>query len=216
MIVLIFIITIALLLLIVAIVASSSSKTEGTKRKAKSASPREFAAESKVCPYCKIDLSKRNVPTRRSSFKCPGCSKKVYADPKQPIYPYPFLSETEKTYADYLRQLDIWIFARGSNADYAVMKDNLTRKFGHSPKPGDVIWGLMNLSMQTCGSDFRGDVRDLMKKFREFEKSLKPKPPKKAKPRTKTPKKNDPPPPQPTGPGDGHGGGPVSGVVLSC
>jgi len=127
----------------------------------------------KVCPYCQKDLSKRKTPTRRSQFTCPGCSEKVYAEPRQPIYPSPFLTEIQASYVKYLWQLDHWVFTMGSNAEYLRTKAALSARFGSEAKPGDVIWALMNESMlKTCQDQFEcGMLKKLMGDFRKFTKA---------------------------------------------
>jgi len=131
-----------------------------------------------LCPYCRIDLPPRKPPTRRSSFKCPACGGRIYVEPTQPIYPTPYLDETQRQYVRFLWQLDRWIFALGSDEDYARKKQELALQFGCEPGVGDVIWGLMNESLvKTCHGEWdRRDVRALMDKFRDFERSQKKKP----------------------------------------
>lgn len=128
-----------------------------------------------VCPYCQAELKRRKVPQRRSSFKCHSCSKKIYVEPDQPIYPSPFLTEVEAGYVGYLWQLDHWVFTMGSNEDYFRKKKELSKRFECEPGIGDVLWGLMNESMiKTCEDEAdRKMVKTLMNDFKTFEKDAK-------------------------------------------
>ena len=129
----------------------------------------------KSCPYCQEDFSSRKTPSRRSHFKCPGCSETIYVEPAQPIYPTPYLDEVQVTYVNFLRQLDHWVFGIGSDDDYRRKRAQLAKRFGKEPSVGDVIWGLMNDSLiKACQDQFeRKDMKNLMKEFREFEKEMK-------------------------------------------
>lgn len=123
------------------------------------------------CPYCGADFSARKPPRRLSKFKCTACSKTVQVNPYQFIYPTPYLTEIQEGYAGFLWQLDHWVFTIGSKQDYIAMRENLRQKFSAEPGVGDIIWGLMSLSMlKTCKDQWeRSDLRRLMESFRKFE-----------------------------------------------
>jgi hypothetical protein len=95
----------------------------------------------------------------------------VYVEPYQPIYPTPFLDETQVVYVNFLWHLDNWVFAIGSNEDYIKMRDELRLRFNSEPCVGDVIRGLMNDSMaKSCRDQWeRDDLKKLMDEFRKFE-----------------------------------------------
>ena len=103
-----------------------------------------------VCPYCNSHLKNRKLPKRRSSFKCPACGEQICVDLDQYVYPNMYLTETQAEYVGFLWQLDRWVWAKGSYADYLAMKAKLSAKFGGEAGIGDIIWGLMNESLGNC------------------------------------------------------------------
>lgn len=123
-----------------------------------------------VCPYCETEFKNRKRPTRRSSFKCPACKKPIAVEPKQYLYSSMYLTREQAQYVYYLWQLDRWVFAKGSFADYSQMKATLTMKFGGDPGVRDVVWGLMNESAATCGDKYSAEmIQELMDEFHRFE-----------------------------------------------
>jgi predicted RNA-binding Zn-ribbon protein involved in translation (DUF1610 family) len=116
-----------------------------------------------VCPYCKAELKNRKPPQRCSTFACPVCGESIYENPQQFLYLSMYLTREQAGYAGFLWQLNHWVGARGSYSDYVQMEKTLSNKFGIKPDIGDVIWGLMNLSVQDCHR----------KKQREFQEAIK-------------------------------------------
>lgn len=151
------------------------------------------------CPYCREYLKRSKLPERRSTFQCKACGGRITVDPHQWLYDTPYLTDEQAGYAGFVWQLDRWVFTLGSRADYEKVRANLRQRFGVEPGIGDVIWGLMNESVlnlterqqrgkqelrdfmdgriQEIGNyDVREEiklVRELMTKFRAFERDLK-------------------------------------------
>ncbi len=153
------------------------------------------------CPYCTVNLLRKKVPTRRSSFKCKACGEQIIVEPNNWLYDSIYLDEHQAGYVGYVEQLDHWVFTEGSRKAYEQMREKLRKKFGGEPRIGDVIWGLMNQSViavnqhydkqqEELRRTFDGrvprelkltaadkvelrDLRDLMKDFQAFERAMK-------------------------------------------
>lgn len=149
------------------------------------------------CPYCSTPLTGRKRPSRRSTFTCPHCNEVITVDPKQYIYDSPFLTEEQAGYAEYVGQLDHWVWTRGSMSDYEEQRAKLRRKFGGEPSIRDIIWGLIQSSkldtmnrlarerdkmrkmfpgesdMQDVGTFELDELQALEADFKEFEREVK-------------------------------------------
>ncbi|MBW7905309.1 MAG: hypothetical protein LC135_05280 [Phycisphaerae bacterium] len=153
------------------------------------------------CPYCREYLKRSKLPERRSSFQCKACGGQITVDPHQWLFDTPYLTDEQAGYVGFVWQLDRWVFALGSRADYEKVRANLRQRFGVEPGIGDVIWGLMNesilaltekhnaelaelrrtfggriprdLGTWTVAKDEIKDVQKLMTEFRAFERDVK-------------------------------------------
>ncbi len=129
------------------------------------------------CPYCGKDIARKKRPTRRSSFKCKHCGESINVEPTQPLYDSQYLTDTQLRYVHFFETLDSWVFVSCDAAAYEGARTGLEIQFGYCPKPGDVLWRLMNDAMLNDCQDVHGakSVRELMDSFKEFEASIKSK-----------------------------------------
>lgn len=94
-----------------------------------------------ICPSCKKTLNKR--PTRKT--RCPSCGNDIYVRSKPMVFSSTLLTKDESMAVDWLNKLE---YHGIGQKDYIDKREELTKKFGRSPKPTDIIWKLYNGRIQ--------------------------------------------------------------------
>nr|WAH99948.1 MAG: hypothetical protein OI716_00875 [Candidatus Methanoperedens sp.]WAI00102.1 MAG: hypothetical protein OI720_00720 [Candidatus Methanoperedens sp.] len=94
-----------------------------------------------ICPSCKKTLNKR--PTRKT--RCPSCGNDIYVRSKPRVFSSTLLTKDESMAVDWLNKLENYGIGQ---KDYIDKREELTKKFGRSPKPTDIIWKLYNGRIQ--------------------------------------------------------------------
>ena len=132
-----------------------------------------------TCPYCQTEFGLKDAfeeevdgfLIRESFTKCPECRQRVYEFEDPTPFKSHDLTAMQAACIVALRQLDLWVFAYGSQEDYQQMHAFLHKRFKRAPGPADVVWGLMNKSLvERCEDEFEiRALRELMQQFKEFE-----------------------------------------------
>jgi hypothetical protein len=94
-----------------------------------------------VCPYCRQILDKR--PKRKT--KCPHCDKDIYVRARQHLFPSTLLTEQDARVADHLERAKDYGL---EDADFAGLREQLSRRFAREPSSGDVLWALFQDTLQ--------------------------------------------------------------------
>lgn len=90
---------------------------------------------SNACPLCGVLLNP--IPKRKT--KCSACHTDVYVRSKQTLFNSDLLTEEYAFTADFFKELE---YIGATKEQYIKTAEELSVKWGFTPKPYDVVWNL--------------------------------------------------------------------------